>query len=345
MVRWLTALITSLVVGLISYVWAIPLCGAWLGVKFLPPDKQGTFTAELMLLAVGASLLISLMPRATTMFTVMSGGTGVGAIIVLSLAINVNRQPLPPQYVQMGGMIGAFIGFSLAVGAAMATLMLKLILEWWLLPKLKAEEPADAGAEAAPSPRRQAQRTRPRKSSPVLKIAMVLMAGIVLIPIMKKVNLPMFGKPSHNPNYRLTPSVWKGSITYKGQDYPFTLVFEQVDPAGQLLGYMDWEGQYRLVVEGKAGGNHLVFDDTDFIIGDPRNGSFDKKDVWISGDRMVGTDKNGTATLQARKTSSSPPLPDAKTAVGYRANKQALAATWSKHVRVCEDVQTLDQHR
>ncbi len=108
-----------------------------------------------------------------------------------------------------------------------------------------------------------------------------------------------------DPGYRLVPSVWNGSVSFE-RAYPFTLVVERVAPDGRFTGYMDWERDFRLAIEGKAEGNHLVFEDTKIL----RGGNVpigDRKDVWISGTTMTGTDKNGRARLVAQLDSTKRP--------------------------------------
>ena len=343
--RRISALLSSLVISLVSYLWAIPLCGTWVGAKFLSSDRQSLLTVELLLLAMGASVLVSIRPRVSTMCTVMTGGSGAGAIIVASLAASTASQPLTPHFMQAAIMMGAFIGFTLAVGSALTSVILNLVLDWWVFPRLTAVQASESPVETASATSRPIRRHTEAPLSPVTKMAVFLVAGIALIPIMQKVVIPKFSGPSPNTAYRLTPSVWKGSISFKGESHPFTLVFEQVEENGQLLGYMDWPDHFRLLVEGQAAGNHVVFEDTEFIIGKAAGGLYDKKDVWISGNRMVGTDKNGTATLEARKIATTPPPSDPRTAVGHRADKKAFAANWSKGMRVCEAVQAVDPGR
>jgi len=98
--------------------------------------------------------------------------------------------------------------------------------------------------------------------------------------------------------YRLAPSVWKGRMIF-GRAYPFTLVVEQVEPDGRFTGFMDWEYGSRLAIEGKATGNHLIFEDTKILRG-ANVAVGDRKHVWISGTTMTGTDKDGRAQLVAQ---------------------------------------------
>jgi hypothetical protein len=288
----------------------------------------------------------------------MAGGAGIGAMSLMSLAIKTSGQALPPALLKGGAIIGAGIGFCISFGAAVLSLVIVLMVEQWLAPRfLESREKTLAldplinspSFEIPPPPKPKKRPKQTRQASPAFTWMLVLITGIILIPISKKVEWPLFATPSLDPQFKLTPSVWEGAITYKGADYTFTLVFEEVNQSGHLLGYMDWPPQagnkarYRLVVEGTTTGNHLEFEDTEFIIGNSTEGVFDKKDVWISGNRMIGTDKNGTATLKARRTSSSPPVVSATTAVGFRAHKKAFEASWGKHMRVCQDLDHVEQ--
>lgn len=102
-------------------------------------------------------------------------------------------------------------------------------------------------------------------------------------------------------NYFLQPSSWQGEITFLGEKHPFILVIEKAQD-GQLEGYMDWpEVNFRLAVRGSYVGNHLVFKDYEFLIGKGNTGLNDQKDVYIIGNEMSGTDKNGIATFHALK--------------------------------------------
>ena len=346
--RWLSTLISTITVTLVTYFWAVPYFGGWFGLSYLPLDKQSMYAASMMALVIISSCLIAFLRRPTIIFTIMAGGAGVGAASLISLATKTSNQPLPPQLIQGGAIIGALVGFCLALGTAIATLLIILVLEQWLIPKFS--NPPERLIDGYPrSHSLSASRgKRHRQMSPLFKWAMVLLAGIILIPISKKIDWPLFGTPSLNPHYTLTPSVWEGAITYKNAEYTFTLVFEEIGPNGNLIGYMDWPpqaemGHSRLVVEGTANGNHLEFEDTDHIIGNNVQGSYDKKDVWISGNRMTGTDKNGTATLKARRATAPPPSPDGKTAIGFRANQKAWAAAWGKYMRVCQDLGRVEE--
>lgn len=107
-------------------------------------------------------------------------------------------------------------------------------------------------------------------------------------------------------NYFLTPSAWQGEMTYVGRKHPFLLVIEKAQD-GQLTGYMDWVAtspRYRLAVRGTYAGNHLLFEDYEFLEGKGTAGLFDKKDVYIIGNEMIGTDKNGSAAFYAVRRAS-----------------------------------------
>ncbi len=104
-------------------------------------------------------------------------------------------------------------------------------------------------------------------------------------------------------NYFLQPGTWQGEIAYLEKKYPFELVIEKAQD-GKMEGYMDWFGNnphYILGVRGTYMGNHLLFEEYEFINGGSKYGFNDKKDVYIVGNEMTGTDKNGTAMFHAVK--------------------------------------------
>lgn len=109
-------------------------------------------------------------------------------------------------------------------------------------------------------------------------------------------------------DYFLRPGAWQGEMTYFGTKYPFELVIEKAQD-GKLEGYMDWVGEsprYRLAVRGTYDGNHLVFVDYEFLERQGSRGLHDEKDVYIIGNEMTGTDKNGRARFHALKRESAP---------------------------------------
>jgi hypothetical protein len=109
-------------------------------------------------------------------------------------------------------------------------------------------------------------------------------------------------------NYFLGPSTWQGDMAYRGKKYPFVLVIEKAQD-GKLEGYMDWVSsspRYRLAVRGMYEGNHLVFEDYSFTEVVAGRGLHDEKDVYIKGNEMTGTDKNGEADLFALRRESAP---------------------------------------
>jgi hypothetical protein len=109
-------------------------------------------------------------------------------------------------------------------------------------------------------------------------------------------------------NYFLEPGTWQGEMTYLGKQYPFELVIESARD-GRLTGYMDWVGsspRYRLAVQGTYRGNHLVFEDYAFLERQGTTGLNDRKDVYIIGNEMAGTDKNGAAEIHALQRLSAP---------------------------------------
>jgi hypothetical protein len=109
-------------------------------------------------------------------------------------------------------------------------------------------------------------------------------------------------------NYFLQPGIWQGEMTYRGKKHPFELVIESAQD-GHMAGYMDWVGfspRYRLTIRGTYVGNHLVFEDYEFLEGKGTAGLNDEKNVYIIKNEMTGTDKNGAATLHALKRESAP---------------------------------------
>src|SRR5437879_12958757 len=91
-----------------------------------------------------------------------------------------------------------------------------------------------------------------------------------------------------------------------GRAYPFTVDVERVEPDGRFTGSMDWERDFRLAIEGRATGNHLIFEDTKIL----RGGNVaigDRKHVWISGPTMTGTDMARRAKVVAQLRSGKPP--------------------------------------
>jgi hypothetical protein len=112
-------------------------------------------------------------------------------------------------------------------------------------------------------------------------------------------------------------------------------VIEEVNPDHGFIGYMEWNGPppATLAIEGKANGNHLEFVDTVFLVGDENGGTGDGKDVRIKGDRMIGTDKNGTASLRAQRQSWTPTEPNPNGATTMKAHY----TKWKQDVDVCRN--------
>ena len=109
-------------------------------------------------------------------------------------------------------------------------------------------------------------------------------------------------------NYFLLPGVWQGEMTFLDKKYPFVLVIEKAQD-GNLAGYMDWVSEnprYRLAIRGTYVGNHLIFEDYAFLERVAPTGLHDTQDVYIAGNEMAGTAKDGAATLHAVKRESSP---------------------------------------
>ncbi len=111
-----------------------------------------------------------------------------------------------------------------------------------------------------------------------------------------------------NKGYLLKPSTWQGEMSFRGKKHPFLLVIESTD-RGRLEGYMDWIEtipRYRLAIRGTYNGNHLLFEDYKFVEGSGQFGLHDKKDVYIKGNEMNGSDKNGKAVLHAVQVATYP---------------------------------------
>lgn len=112
-------------------------------------------------------------------------------------------------------------------------------------------------------------------------------------------------KKAHDPaayqaSYRVEPSSWTGKLTIPArggpQTFPFELVIEHVSADGKVDGYMDWGPELRTAVSGSAEGNHLELVDTAFLKGS--SGKLgEKKDLYIRGDSLGGTDKDGAAFI------------------------------------------------
>lgn len=111
-------------------------------------------------------------------------------------------------------------------------------------------------------------------------------------------------------NYFLQPGAWQGELTYMGKQYPFDMIIAKAQD-GHLEGYMDWVGEtprYRLAIRGTYVGNHLVFEDYEFIGQQgPASGLHDEQDVYVMGNEMTGTAKHGRADFHALKRASATP--------------------------------------
>jgi hypothetical protein len=134
-------------------------------------------------------------------------------------------------------------------------------------------------------------------------------------------------KPKRAPT-PLKPSTWKGTMTYLVNSYPFTLTIEEVDADGDFRGSILWES-YGIAspIKGVANGDHLVFIDNDR----------DEKDVRIAHGVMGGTDKNGSATFEARQEglpAEPPPLPPPASPPPQ--GKPEMNPAWARQAAVCE---------
>lgn len=115
----------------------------------------------------------------------------------------------------------------------------------------------------------------------------------------------------HIDSYQLTASSWQGKLGLEGSTLAFELNIDRIDPKG-FSGKLSWVGASPVVhrtVKGTHKGNHLVFFDydlqetkegTDLLM--PRDNPYYRKDVYIMGDVMAGTDMGGMARLVAKRT-------------------------------------------
>jgi len=129
-------------------------------------------------------------------------------------------------------------------------------------------------------------------------------AGIVLVVVV----LLAVHDWKLDKNYFLQPGAWQGEMTYMGKKYPFDMMIEKARD-GHLEGYMDWVGhtpRYRLAIRGTYVGNHLVFEDYEFLERQGTTGLHDEQDVYIVENEMTGTAKHGRAELRALKRESAP---------------------------------------
>jgi hypothetical protein len=102
-------------------------------------------------------------------------------------------------------------------------------------------------------------------------------------------------KVQFDPSFRLEPS--KFMITFREKTdsarrtQRYLCVFERADDA-TFEGYLDWpDAGIRAAIRGIRDGNHLVFWDYKVLSGNVANYTIDdKKNAYIVGERIVGTD-------------------------------------------------------
>lgn len=179
----------------------------------------------------------------------------------------------------------------------------------------------------------------PRRSHVVApSLAAGLVTVVLLLPplhVWDTLSVRWPFRPAHDPGYVLDPSVWKGETTFAGKSRAFTLVIEARPEAGTLIGYLDRGPDLRLAVRGECSGNFLELVDIDYLIGDQDTPLGDIKTVWIEGDRMVGTDNSGLATLRARRLPDPPPPPNPSTALGRARLAKELGARYWADIKSC----------
>lgn len=166
-------------------------------------------------------------------------------------------------------------------------------------------------------------------------LALVLLLPVLNVRDMLSVRWPF--RPAYDPGYVIEPSVWKGSTTFAGESRPFRLVIEDRPETGNVIGYMDWGPGLRLAVRGESSGNFLELVDIDYLIGDEDAPLGNVKTVWIEGDRMIGTDKSGLATLRASRLPELPPPPGANTALGRARIAKELGARYWADIKTCNN--------
>ncbi|MDA8101284.1 MAG: hypothetical protein M0042_16815 [Nitrospiraceae bacterium] len=109
-------------------------------------------------------------------------------------------------------------------------------------------------------------------------------------------------------HYVLQPGSWQGEMAFQGRNYPFEMVIERAAD-GKMTGYMDWVSEnprYRLAIRGTYVGNHVRFEDYAFLERQGQTGLYDQQDVYIIGNEMTGTAKNGAASIHALQRAYAP---------------------------------------
>ncbi len=144
-------------------------------------------------------------------------------------------------------------------------------------------------------------------------------------------------RPAFDAGYVMEPSVWKGETRFAGRSRLFELAIEGRPEAGTLIGYLDWGPDLRLAVRGESSGNFLELVDIDYLIGDDDTPLGNVKTVWIEGDRMIGTDNSGLATLRARRLPDPPPPPSPNTALGRAQIAKELGARFWADIKSCNN--------
>ncbi|MEM7676768.1 MAG: serine/threonine-protein kinase [Myxococcota bacterium] len=111
---------------------------------------------------------------------------------------------------------------------------------------------------------------------------------------------------AHNPDVVVEPGTWRGEAVFpnRPERFLFTYVLESVD-GHAVKGYVDWPGigvRARLV--GYVDGNHLVLWDSAFLLNERSSMAYtlyDKKSLFIDGDRLVGLDGPYRVRWEARR--------------------------------------------
>lgn len=184
-------------------------------------------------------------------------------------------------------------------------------------------------------------RLLPRQQEIVASVFASGLLALVLLPpalgVWDTISVRWPFRPSHDPAYVMEPSVWRGETTFAGRSRPFELVIEGRPESGTVIGYMDWGPDLRLAVRGESSGNFLELVDIEYLIGDKDAPLGDVKAVWVDGDRMVGTDNSGLATLRAHRLTDPPPPPGPNTALGRVRIAKELAARYWVDIKSCNN--------
>jgi hypothetical protein len=267
--------------------------------------------------AAAAGLVVAARRRLFIVFVVTIGG---GILYALALSFWIPKliegiNPADHNDVQQASkMFGLWIGIALSFTAACTSAVVS-----WLYDKV-------------------VNLSDTKQPLLAMGFAAVVIGALLYAPILAVgdlVTVQRLFQPRHDPAYQLEPSRWVGTMGHQGARHPFILVIEEANSDHTFVGYMEWSGPpaTTLAIEGKANGNYLEFVDTVFPMGDEDNGTGDRKDVRIKGDRMIGTDKGGTVSFRAQREPWTPSEPNSTGAIAMKASY----VKWKQDVDVCRN--------